>query len=241
MDGFIIIPDFILEDKELNHAQKILFWVIWKLMNKEKKCYSSYEELGKILNSDDRTSRRNLDILSEKWYVEYVIDKNVKKWQKCQNWKDSAELVKNRKCIIFWQKCPSYIYKYIIGNITSKKEERNIKDEEREKMLEAFRNDDRLTRYENEDDVIRWWDHKQASKKPYKDVTSFMRAMVKIKNTIKYYWGTLKSDRDIRNRFNYAVNEAIEKGWEWLDWYDNMEQVYENSKDDLYPNPKQNE
>lgn len=115
------------------------------------------------------------------------------------------------------------------------------KKEEREKMLEAFRNDDRLTRYENEDDVIRWWDHKQASKKPYKDVNSFMRAMVTIKNIIKYYWDTLKSDRDIRNRFNYAVTEAIERGWEWLNWYDSMEQVYESSKDDLYPNPKQNE
>lgn len=124
---------------------------------------------------------------------------------------------------------------------SSKKEERNIKKEEREKMLEAFRNDDRLTRYENEDDVIRWWDHKQASKKPYKDVNSFMRAMVTIKNIIKYYWDTLKSDRDIRNRFNYAVTEAIERGWEWLNWYDSMEQVYESSKDDLYPNPKQNE
>ena len=45
----------------------------------------------------------------------------------------------------------------------------------------------------------------------------------------------------IINRFNYAVTEAIEKGWEWLNWYDSMEQVYENSKDDLYPNPKQNE
>lgn len=124
---------------------------------------------------------------------------------------------------------------------SSKKEERNIKKEEREKMLEAFRNDDRLTRYENEDDVIRWWDHKQSSKKPYKDVNSFMRAMVTIKNIIKYYWDTLKSDRDIRNRFNYAVTEAIERGWEWLNWYDSMEQVYESSKDDLYPNPKQNE
>ena len=128
---------------------------------------------------------------------------------------------------------------YTYNNIISSyKEEKNIRKEE---MLEAFRNDNRLTRYENEEDVIRWWDHKQANKKPYKDVSSFMRAMVKIKNTIKYYWDTLKSDRDIKNRFNYAVTEAIEKGWEWLNWYDSMEQVYENSKDDLYPNPKQNE
>lgn len=241
MDEFIIIPDFILEDKELNHAQKILFWVIWKLMNKEKKCYSSYEELGKILNSDDRTSRRNLDILSEKWYVEYVIDKNVKKWQKCQNEKESLELVKNRKCIVFWQKCHSYIYNIYSLYKSSSKKKINIKDEEKEKMLETFRKDERLVRFMNEEDVIRWWDYKQASKKPYKDISSFITALVKIKNIIKDYWWMPKGDRNRRNRFNYAVNEAINRQWEWLNWYDSMEQVYESSKDDLYPNPKQNE
>jgi hypothetical protein len=54
-------------------------------------------------------------------------------------------------------------------------------------MLETFRKDERLVRFMNEEDVIRWWDHKQASKKPYKDINSFMRAMVQIKNIIKDY------------------------------------------------------
>lgn len=121
---------------------------------------------------------------------------------------------------------------------SSKKEEKNIRKEE---MLEAFRNDDRFRRFINEDDAVTWWDFKQSSKKPYKDVKTFITALVKIMNVIKNYWGMPKSDRNRRNRFNFAVNEAIEKGWEWLNRYDSMEKVYESSKDDLYPNPKQNE
>jgi hypothetical protein len=65
--------------------------------------------------------------------------------------------------------------------------------------------------------------------------------LVKIKNDIaKYNWRP-KSDRNRRNRFNFVVGEAIEHEREWLKWYDSLESVYESSKDDLYPNPKQNE
>ena len=75
------------------------------------------------------------------------------------------------------------------NNISSskKKEERNIKKEEMEEMLEVFRKDERLVRFMEESDVIRWWEHKQASKKPYKDIDSFIKALVKIKNIIKDY------------------------------------------------------
>ena len=244
MDDFIIIPDFILESKELNHAQMILFWMILKLSNNvEKKCYTTDEELGEKLNSDSRTIRRNLNVLIEKGYIETSWTKMSTDGQKCPKRNASWELRKSAKIIIFGQKCPSYIYNIysIYNKSSSKKEERNIKKEEMEKMLEVFRKDERLVRFMNEEDVIRWWEHKQASKKPYKDINSFMRAIVKIKNIIKDYWWIPKSDRNRRNRFNYAVNEAIERGWEWLDWYDNMEQAYESSKNDLYPTPKQNE
>ena len=251
MDGFIIIPDFILESKELNHAQMILFWMILKLFNNvEKKCYTTDEELGMKLNSDSRTIRRNLNILIEKWYIKTSWTKMSTDGQKCPKKNTSWELRKGAKIIVFGQKCPSYIYNiYSLLNISSskkeerniKKEERNIKKEEMEKMLEVFRKDERLVRFMEEADVIRWWEHKQASKKPYKDTDSFIKALVKIKNIIKDYWWMPKADRNRRNRFNFAVNEAIERWWEWLNWYDSMEQVYESSKNDLYPNPKQNE
>lgn len=222
----------------------ILFWIILSLSKyKEKKCYATDEELGGYINSDSRTVRRNLKGLKEKWYILCWTNLSSE-GQKCPSKDASSELKKSPRFITFGQKCPPYIYKYIIynntsnkNNIYSNKDKENIKNE----MLETFRKDERLIRFMNEEDVIKWWNHKQASKKPYKDVGTFITALVKIKNIIKNYWGVPKADRNRRNRFNFAVNEAIEKDWEWLNWYDSMEKVYENSKDDLYPTPKQNE
>lgn len=125
-----------------------------------------------------------------------------------------------------------------ISSSSSKKEEKNIRKEE---MLEAFRNDERLTPYMDEEYVCKWWDFKEWTKKPYKNIDSFITMLVKMKNKIKNYWGMPKSDRNRRNRFKFMVDTAIEKQREGLDWYDFMEPQYESSKDDLYPNPKQNE
>lgn len=123
-----------------------------------------------------------------------------------------------------------------ISYSTSSKEERNRKKEE---MLEAFRNDTRLTPYMDEEDVKRWLDYKEKIKKPYQDTKSFITAMVKAKNNIAK--GNPKSAHNRMNRFSFLVDTAIGSRWEWLKWYDSMEQEYLDSKDDLYPTPKQNE
>lgn len=119
---------------------------------------------------------------------------------------------------------------------SSKKEEKNKRKEE---MLEAFRNDPRLTPYMEESEVRRWLDYREEIKKPYQDVKSFITAMVKVKNNIAK--GKPKSDQNRRNRFSFLVSTAIWEKWEWLRWYDSVEQDYLDSKDDLYPTPKQNE
>lgn len=119
---------------------------------------------------------------------------------------------------------------------SSKKEEKKIRKEE---MLEAFRNDSRLTPYMNEEDVDRWLDYKEKIKKPYQDTRSFITAMVKVKNNIASW--KPKSNTNRINRFSFLVDTAIWSRWEWLKWYDSMEQEYLDSKDDLYPNQKQNE
>lgn len=121
---------------------------------------------------------------------------------------------------------------------SSKKEEKNRRKEE---MLEAFRKDERLTPYMNEEDVVRWWEYKEWRKEPYKDAKSFIKTLIGVKNDIASYWGMPKSDRNRRNRFSYMVDRIIEGNWSWLERYDSFEQKYQNSKDDLYPNPKQNE
>jgi hypothetical protein len=106
-------------------------------------------------------------------------------------------------------------------------------------MLEAFRKDTRLTPYMEEDDVSRRLDQKELIKKPYQDVKSFITSMIKVKNNIASW--KPKSDQNRRNRFSFLVDTAIDKKREWLKRYDNMEQEFLDSKDDLFPNQKQNE
>lgn len=129
------------------------------------------------------------------------------------------------------------IYTHTISS-SSKKEEKKKRKEE---MLEAFRKDDRLTPYMSEEDVCKWWDYKEWTKKSYKDVGTFIKMLVMVKNVIAKYWWIPKSDRNRRNRFSFMVMTAIDKQREWLDWYDYMEPKYQAAKDDLYPNQKQNE
>ena len=242
MDEIILIPKAIL-GKDLNHTQIILLWVIRKLSTKEKwKCYATNEELGEIMWTEIRTIQRWIKKLVELWFItiERQICRSTTKMSPTNNQLETEKTIKIR--VLATKMSPLYNNIYsIYTNTSKKKEERNIKKEEMEKMLEVFRKDERLVRFMEEADVIRWWEHKQASKKPYKDTDSFIKALVKIKNIIKDYWWMPKADRNRRNRFNFAVNEAIERWWEWLNWYDSMEQVYESSKNDLYPNPKQNE
>lgn len=120
-------------------------------------------------------------------------------------------------------------------------EKKKEKEKRKEEMLERFRKDDRLTPYMDEDYVVKRWDFKEGTKKPYKDVDSFITMLVARMNKIKKYWWKPKSDMNRRNRFKFMVDRAIGKQWDWIDWYDSMEQEYEDSKDDLYPNPVQNE
>ena len=168
-----------------------------------------------------------------KWNQNAVKNfENISKQRKTENNRDEQKQTDKN----IWK---SYFNNTIISS--SSKEKENRKEKERNEMLDVFRKDDRLIRFMEEEDVIRWRDFKQSSKKPYKDIKSFITALVKIKNDIaKYNWRP-KSDRNRRNRFNFVVGEAIEHEREWLRWYDSLESVYESSKDDLYPNPKQNE
>ncbi len=122
-------------------------------------------------------------------------------------------------------------------SLTSSKEEE--KNKRKEEMLEAFRKDTRLTPYMEEDDVSRRLDQKELIKKPYQDVKSFITSMIKVKNNIASW--KPKSDQNRRNRFSFLVDTAIDKKREWLKRYDNMEQEFLDSKDDLFPTPKQNE
>lgn len=239
MNESIIIPEFIFEDKDLNYAQMILFWLILKLANNsKKKCNATNEELGDVLNSKDRTIRANLKLLARKGYINIEWQKIATDGKKLPPQNVNWELKKTARFIALGKKLPPYIYNIYSNTTSSKKEEKNRRKEE---MLEAFRKDARLTPYMNEEDVVRWWEYKEWRKEPYKDAKSFIKTLIEAKNDIASYWGMPKSDRNRRNRFNYMVDSIIKGNWSWLEWYDSFEKKYQNSKDDLYPNQKQNE
>lgn len=160
-----------------------------------------------------------------------TFEKGIKQRKTEKNRDEQNQTEKN-----IWK---SYLYNTTISS--SRKEKENIKEKEKNEMLDVFRKDNRLIRFMEEEDVIRWRDFKQWSKKPYKDIKTFITALVQIKNEIAWYNWRPKSDRNRRNRFNFVVGEAIKRERQWLKRYDSLEPVYESSKDDLYPNPKQNE
>ena len=67
MEDVILIPDSILKSKDLNHTQIILLCIIMNILatTKKKKNSISDEILGKIMNCDNRTIRRNLKTLKD--------------------------------------------------------------------------------------------------------------------------------------------------------------------------------
>ena len=76
MEWFIKIPNAILQDKELNHTQMILYGYIKNLSNKEWYCWAKNETLAEYLNVDNRTVQRHLNKLKDKGYIEIKIEKN---------------------------------------------------------------------------------------------------------------------------------------------------------------------
>ena len=171
---------------------------------------------------------------SEAWKLWWAPEGNS---NAVKNWKNDIKQAKQAKQAKTSKTSESDSYSISILS-SSKKEEKNRRKEE---MLEAFRKDERLTPYMNEEDVVRWLEYKEWRKEPYKDAKSFIKTLIGVKNDIASYWGMPKSDRNRRNRFSYMVDRIIEGNWSWLERYDSFEQKYQNSKDDLYPNPKQNE
>lgn len=95
MEWFIKIPNAILQDKDLNHTQMILYGYIKSLSMKKWYCYASNKTLGDYLNIQVRAVQRHLNKLKEKWYIKIEIeDTYVRKiigYVKndrgvCQNW-----------------------------------------------------------------------------------------------------------------------------------------------------------
>lgn len=74
MEAFIKIPNAILQDKDLNHTQMILYGYIRGLSLKKWYCYASNKTLWEYLNIKIRAVQRHLNKLKERWYIEIEME-----------------------------------------------------------------------------------------------------------------------------------------------------------------------
>lgn len=75
MEWFIKIPNAILQDKELNHTQMLLYGYIISLAAKKWYCYATNKTLGEYLNITKSRVSNHLTTLKEHWYLE------IEEWQ----------------------------------------------------------------------------------------------------------------------------------------------------------------
>lgn len=242
---------FIADIDRIDYAEFMTNEELWMLFRKILQHENWVEEIELPLDFRfvREKIRKKLDEHTEKWLnkIEDTHQKRSEAWKKHKGnqytkWdekRNSSDKAQKNTVEQMGQNGTNGTMSDIHTLYTSSKKEE--KKKRKEEMLESFRKDDRLTPYMDEEDVCKWWDYKEWTKKPYKDTKSFITMLVTIKNVIAKYWWVPKSDRNRRNRFSFMVMTAIDKQREWLDWYDSMETKYQVAKDDLYPNPKQNE
>ena len=75
MEWFIKIPNAILQDKELNHTQMLLYGYIISLAAMKSYCYATNKALGEYLNITKSRVSNHLTTLKEHWYLE------IEEWQ----------------------------------------------------------------------------------------------------------------------------------------------------------------
>lgn len=92
-------------------------------------------------------------------------------------------------------------------------------------LLEAYRNNERLThKLKNEEALKQFLNYKQKAKsRAYKTVNWFIQQMIVNINLISYW--EIRYDVDLR--FQFAVNELLEHEWKWLVRDDKTERKYQ--------------
>lgn len=72
MEAFIKIPNAILQDKDLNHTQMLLYGYINSLATKKWYCYATNKTLGEYLNITKSRVSNHLTELMKHWYIEII-------------------------------------------------------------------------------------------------------------------------------------------------------------------------
>lgn len=90
--GYGLMPNSILYNKELTDKQKLLFCTISSLCAEKWYCRATNEYIGELLDADKSTISRNISVLQEKWFIGVEIDQNYKrKITLCKNSKGGMQ------------------------------------------------------------------------------------------------------------------------------------------------------
>ena len=91
------------------------------------------------------------------------------------------------------------------------------------KLVEAYRNDERLSKQIQEDQVRRWATYKQSKKSTaYKTIEGFIQQLHVYVNTVCFWNYQL----DIWLRFGFALNQAIDNWWKGIVRDEKIESQY---------------
>ena len=141
--GYWLMPNEVLFNKDLSDKQKLLFCLISSLCAEKWYCRASNEYLWERLNVDKRTIARNVSTLWEKWFITIEIENN------CQR-----KITLDKNVMGVWQKCHGGYDKNVIqilqeNNTKEKKENKEKKwywefkkcyltDKQYEKAIEKY-------------------------------------------------------------------------------------------------------
>lgn len=219
MEGFIKIPNAILQDWELLPTEKLLYWIIDSLCNNKKKlCTASNQYFSEILHVSTRSIQRWIKMLSDRSYIKVWGDTGVMGgWHTCRS--------------IATQVSPNNINN---NNILSKD---NILTPLA--LVEAYKSDKQLPQMLKDFSLVQQRaEYKQAKKKrAYKTIQWFLQQLKVCITTVRN--NDVRWDTELR--FRFALNQAMEHEWESIYRNDKTEAEYQSRKKLYLLEQKQNE
>lgn len=236
MEGFIKIPNAILEDKDLSHTERILYGYILSLSQSEWYCYASNETLWKYIYLHKNRVSLLISSLEKKWHISIgdVEVKGIKVRTITPLTKTLRGVNENIKPPL--TKTLTNIYKNNkdISKDISKEQKISVVD-----LVEAYKSDKLLPQMLKDVSLVQQRaEYKQAKKnRAYKTIAWFLQQLKVSVSLVRN--NEMRWDTDLR--FRFAVNQAMENEWKWLVRNDNKEVEYQSRKKLYLLEQKQNE
>lgn len=231
MDGFVLIPNAILQDKNLSHTEMILYGYILNLSQKEWYCFASNPTLWEYITRDRFTVSKMISKLETLGLIKIENDWKRKIYPMSKMTYPMSKMTKG------------YVKNDNHNNITYKdlsKDKSSIGDRcSILELVEAYKADKILPQMLKDVSLVQEWvEYKQAKKdRAYKKVSWFLQQMKVCINLVRF--NSPRGDTELR--FRFAMNQAMEHEWKSMVWNENKEAEYQAWKKLYLLEQKQNE